>query len=393
MTATHRRLRTVRYSPSGTPTTSTVSVVITCYNYARYLEQAVESALSQTGVVVDVVIVEDKSQDDSLAVAQRLAKADQRITVLANEHNLGAVGAFNRGLDSATGEYLVRLDADDLLTPGSLERAVAALTAFPRVGLVYGHPLHFSGGELQPARTTPRWWDVWSGADWLAARCIDGSNVITSPEVVMRGSVVRQLGGMRALAHTHDMELWLRIAAYADVAYVGGVDQAWHREHSASLSTRAEHPLIILAEVRAAFDELFAGLGSGYPGIDRLRHDARQALCRLALSEASRELDHGRTSDLVDGLMTFARNTDPSIASTPTWRLVEGRARSAPTMLTAAGGVLPRLKRRVRSEIRQSRWHRSGVYERLRLHRAGKPETRGSAPGSTADMQPAGTAS
>src|SRR5664279_5125758 len=110
------------------------------------------------------------------------------------------------------------------------------MRSLPSVGLVYGHPLHFWGKHLPKARTTPSGWLHWRGLDWLRARCEAGNNVITSPEVLMRASVVARVGGQRDLAHTHDMEMWFRIAAFSDVVYILGADQAWHRVHEQSLS-------------------------------------------------------------------------------------------------------------------------------------------------------------
>ena len=74
-----------------------------------------------------------------------------------------------------------------------------------------------------------RSWTVWPGRQWLADRCRSGLNVITSPEVVVRTSVIRRVGGQQPLAHTHDMEMWMRISAFSDVGRVDGPDQAWHR--------------------------------------------------------------------------------------------------------------------------------------------------------------------
>jgi hypothetical protein len=217
----------------------------------------------------------------------------------------------------------------------------------------------------------------------LAARCLDGTNVITSPEVVMRRSVISRIGGMRPLAHTHDMELWLRIAAHADVAYIGGVDQAWHREHSASLSTKAEHPLIILSELRAAFDELFAGLGPDYPNAAELHEFARRAVATHALVEASRLLDRGRSTSLVDNLRSFALETGADLAESHNWTRFENRRRqSKRTRLMTVTGALPRLQRRLRERRRVRRWHRSGVYEPLMIINLPTPSSE-SAPAAT----------
>ncbi len=87
-----------------------------------------------------MIIVDDRSTDASLALARRLAAADPRVAVIAHPTNRGPVETFNDGLERAQGQYLVSLDADDLLTPGSLARAVALLEAEPDVGMVYGRP-------------------------------------------------------------------------------------------------------------------------------------------------------------------------------------------------------------------------------------------------------------
>ena len=77
---------------------ATVTVVIPCYNYERYLGEAVESSLSQKGIKVNVIIVDDKSTDGSLAVARRLATEDSRISIIAHQDNAGPVQTFNDGL-------------------------------------------------------------------------------------------------------------------------------------------------------------------------------------------------------------------------------------------------------------------------------------------------------
>lgn len=360
------RLRTFQHAVRPAIPGATVTVVIPCHNYARYLRSAADSVLTQTDVQVRVVIVDDASTDDSAATARAIAQEDARVVVLENETNRGAVETFNRGLAVADGEYLVRLDADDLLTPGSLGRAVAVMQSFPEVGLVYGHPLHFHGDEdLPTARLRPTDWFTWSGPEWLAARATAGNNVITSPEVLMRRAVVDAVGGQKALAHTHDMEMWLRIAAHADIGYVRGADQAWHREHPLSLSTKADDPEVILAEVRAAFEVLFDGDVPADVPVATLRAAARRAVARAATAYAQRSLDRGFVSDQARRLRRLAVETDPFIASTPAWRRQERHVRRS--VITASVGRVPgfvsRACRRVATRAAYRRWARNGVYE------------------------------
>src|SRR5215210_1888787 len=108
--------------PAMTGRAPRVSVVIPLYNYGRFLGECVQSALDQDGVDVDVLVIDDASTDDSLSVATAIAAGDSRVRVVCNERNLGMVGTMNEGLWAAGGEYLVKLDADDLLTPGALAR-------------------------------------------------------------------------------------------------------------------------------------------------------------------------------------------------------------------------------------------------------------------------------
>lgn len=359
-----RHRRTMRPpAPAGPPApAATVTVVIPCYNYARYLPEAVASVLSQDGVAVDVVIVDDCSTDDSAEVAASLAAADPRIRLLRNADNRGPVETFNAGLAEATGEFLVRLDADDLLTPGSLARAVGLARAFPSVGLVYGHPVHFiDGQERMPARMHATRWTVWPGSRWVMDRCADGFNVITSAEVCMRMSVVRRVGGQRPLAHTHDMEMWMRLASVADVGYVHGVDQAWHREHSASLSARKVDIVVDLQERRQAFDTLFAGPAGELPWAEQAERAARRALDRHTLELLEHEVD-------VDGGRSAAFRSLVALDVEPVPENVRHRDR----ILRRAGrtrgpvdrglSMARRARGMVRSRIRQRRWRRRGEY-------------------------------
>lgn len=100
-----------------------ISVIIPVYNAEKYLEQCVRSVLDQTQQDIEVICVDDGSTDDSLELLNRLAKEDQRLTVLT-QANRGAGAARNNGLRHAQGEYLSFLDADDFFEPQMLESAL-----------------------------------------------------------------------------------------------------------------------------------------------------------------------------------------------------------------------------------------------------------------------------
>ncbi|WP_318854809.1 glycosyltransferase family 2 protein (plasmid) [Sinorhizobium meliloti] len=140
-----------------------VSVVITCYNCGHYLRQCVDSVTrNQPGIKVEVIIVDDKTTDDSVAVVRSIKDRDERVRLILHEQNKGHIATYNDGLDAATGEFVPFLSADDLATPGALTRATELLVADPSVGAVYGNAIHFSGGGhgLRQLRNRLKWFGV-----------------------------------------------------------------------------------------------------------------------------------------------------------------------------------------------------------------------------------------
>lgn len=341
-----------------------VSIVISCYNYGRFLPDSIGSAVAQDGVEPEVIVVDDASTDDSAAVAQRFADADPRVTVLRHQQNSGPMIAFNDGYSAATGEFIVRLDADDLLTPGSLARSVALFEAFPCVGLVYGHPRHFTTTTPPAPRVgSARSWSVWSGADWVAERCRRGCNVITTPEVVIRASVMEQIGPLNPkLRFAHDMEMWLRAAAASDVGRVDGPDQALHRDHPASWTADEGH-MRDIRERREVFATFFDGLGGKLPLVEELHETAKRTLAAEALEEACRAYDRGRTRTVdVDGYVKFALETYAGTKNLPEWRALERRRWVGPAAAPYMPIFFPRIIRRgLRYRFDYWRWTKTGL--------------------------------
>lgn len=106
-----------------------VDIVIDNYNYGRFLDAAIESALAQTHEQVKVIVVDDGSSDDSVEVARRYG---DRVTLVAKE-NGGHASAFNAGFERCEGDVVILLDADDLLLPEAAAKAAAAFAADERL--------------------------------------------------------------------------------------------------------------------------------------------------------------------------------------------------------------------------------------------------------------------
>lgn len=358
-----------KIAPPASPATGSrpphVSVVVPCYNYGRFLRQCVESVVTQSGVVVDVLIVDDASTDSTAEVAAAISAADPRVSVLRHEHNRGHIDTFNDGLGAVEGEYVVKLDADDMLPPGALARATALLEEHPSVGFVYGRPAHFTGIRPPIARTRVRSWTVWPGREWIEQRCHRGFNCISNPEVVMRASVMREVGLHRhALPHTSDLDMWLRLAAVSEVGRVNGSHQGWYRVHADSFQ-RTIHagPMIDLRGRRDAFAWAFAGPAGLLPGADHLHATARRVIAGQALDRACRAYDRGRTDEVpVEELIEFARDLWPNAPHLQQWRALQMRRRVGPERARCTPRFVVRAAvRRAGETLARWRWQRTGL--------------------------------
>ncbi len=113
-----------------------VSVLMTVYNGERYLAEAIDSILAQTFSDFEFIIVDDGSQDSSAKIIRDYAKRDERIYFLQLERNRGQAVALNRGLAKARGEFITRMDCDDISLPERLRKQVDYLQACPEIGVL-----------------------------------------------------------------------------------------------------------------------------------------------------------------------------------------------------------------------------------------------------------------
>jgi glycosyltransferase involved in cell wall biosynthesis len=308
---------------------TSVSVIIPCYNYGHLLGDAVSSVLdNQKGVDVRVLIIDDASPDGSAEVAREIATRDSRVEVAVHSANRGHIATYNEGLlEWADGDYSVLMSADDRLTRGALQRATDFLNAHPAVGFVYGNVLWFmDGAPLPTARTRAQGWSEWPGQLWLERRFRQAQTGIWSPEVVVRTSLQKRVGGYDArLPHLGDTEMWLRLAANADVGYLRGVDQAYYRRHGQNMSA-AYGPLMTLRQYRLAFETVLDRCGEKLSDSARLSDLVHRKLAREALVAAARAYDQGHTQQIpVDELVAFAFECWPEANSLPIYRTLQWR--------------------------------------------------------------------
>jgi glycosyltransferase involved in cell wall biosynthesis len=181
-----------------------VTVVIPCYNQARFLGEAIESTLSQNYPNFEVVVVDDGSTDDTSEVAARYEK----MLRFVRQVNQGRSEARNRGMAEGEGEYVVFLDADDRLLPDALEVGVRELEAYPECAFVSGH-CTLIAHEGSPINAPPQ---LCVEEDHYLT-LLQGNYIWNPASVMYRREVFDPVGGFAAVAEPcEDYDLYLRIA-------------------------------------------------------------------------------------------------------------------------------------------------------------------------------------
>lgn len=293
-----------------------VDVVVPCYNYGRFLEACVNSVLEQSIQDLRVLIIDDASSDDSLSVAEKLADADQRVSVISHPQNWGHINTYNQGIDWASSDYFLLLSADDLLVPGALERAANVMDADPDIVLTHGKDIAWRDHLPFPKLDTQEE-HTWIRQDLVREMCTIGANVVNTPTAVGRTSVQKAIGGYRAsLPHSGDMEMWLRFGAHGVVGRINAV-QAIYRLHSSNMSNSywnenwSDYP-----HRKAAFESFFAEYIDHFAGYRSLQAEAYRALAVTAFWRALGHLRRGHIKSSAE-LFRFSIDLNPRLRFGP----------------------------------------------------------------------------
>jgi glycosyltransferase involved in cell wall biosynthesis len=121
----------------------TLSVVVPNYNHAHYLPECLESLLNQSVEPLEIIVIDDCSTDNSIAVLEEISRKNPRISLCRNEKNLGVLRTLNKALEMSRGEYVFFPGADDRVLPGHFEKSLSLAAANPEAGLCFSDPASF----------------------------------------------------------------------------------------------------------------------------------------------------------------------------------------------------------------------------------------------------------
>jgi GT2 family glycosyltransferase len=183
-----------------------VSIVVPCYNSAATLCDTLESVINQVYADWEVIVVDDGSRDDSLRVILTYVSKDKRIRHVT-QANQGLGAARNAGLRLATGEFVIFLDADDVLLPEMIERTLARAKHSDAPDLVHCGWICTDATMRNVSWTVPGC----AASDYFAK--LAHGNLFPCHAVLLRRSVLEESGEFdTGLRHCHDWDLWVRVA-------------------------------------------------------------------------------------------------------------------------------------------------------------------------------------
>ncbi|HWQ14788.1 MAG TPA: glycosyltransferase [Roseiflexaceae bacterium] len=315
-----------------TSNTPLVSIIVTSYNYARYIGQTIRSVLDQTYPHWELIVSDDGSRDGSPEVVRSFD--DPRITLIASPVNEGASAAYMKAYARCRGVYLCSLDSDDAMVPERLARQVAFLEARPEVD-VLGTFISEIGSDGRPVEAGAH--ETWfnQAVDLNDPRQWIWQNRLCHSAVLMRKALHDRVGPFSdELVYTPDYELWVRCLVAGARFHVLPEQLTLYRFHGDNITWK--DPARALLEYAFIFCRWLS------PHL--LERGLEPALVEAVIQLMEHSLFVQATADLRRGIV--ARLLDPAPECRPYRDFVADCAR--PDRSSSAAAVLLELQDRAR---------------------------------------------
>jgi glycosyltransferase involved in cell wall biosynthesis len=245
------RVATPARLPLPVGSTTSVSVVIPAKNVAAYVGETLASALAQ-GEVTEVIVVDDGSTDNTISIVRAIR--DPRLRLMTND-SAGVSAARNLGARHASGEWLLFLDADDLMRPGAVAALLAAARGAPRAVLVYGDYNTIDSEGRQIGRR-----DLLKGrrkpSGDVLTRLAAGNFIVNGGIALARAEAFRAIGGFdTSLRYCEDWHCWCRLAAIGEFEFASKLLLDYRLHTANTMNAAIRTPQDFFPAIARVFDD------------------------------------------------------------------------------------------------------------------------------------------
>jgi glycosyltransferase involved in cell wall biosynthesis len=186
-----------------------ISVILPVYNAEKFLKESLNSILGQSYTNLEIIIINDGSSDNSQSIIN--SYSDDRIIYIHQEQNMGLIPSLNNAIHSAKGDFIVRMDADDIAFKNRIQLQVQYLFENPSIAIVASHAMFF---EEDINTSIPNWdLDLATNTPEEIKKALIWENCIIHPSVCMRTEIAKSLLYDPAQKNYEDYDFWLRVHA------------------------------------------------------------------------------------------------------------------------------------------------------------------------------------
>ena len=224
-----------------------LTVLTSCYNAAPYLNEAVTSILEQTFRDFEFLLIDDGSTDNTKEILNEYARLDSRITVVSKP-NTGLASSLNYGLSMARGQWIARMDADDISLPQRFQEQVTFLSDHPGTVLLGAGCI-----EMNSTGVPIRKHYYPTTTQSLVGQLLCGKSPFPHSSAVFGKSAVARLNGYRVrLNGAEDVDLWLRLSQDGEVRCLPE-PLIWLRRHSGSITAKNEKLMVLSMAAKVSY--------------------------------------------------------------------------------------------------------------------------------------------
>lgn len=207
-----------------------ITIIVPAYNHDKYIEKCIDSIIEQTYQNIEIIIINDGSTDKTIDKIGSYAHHEK--VVVINQNNKGLCKTLNIGLSLAKGDYISILASDDYLITNKLEKQVAFLENNEEYGMccAKAYEVDNTGKKLGVVGSV-------ADASELSFRNLLEGNKIAALTVLIKSSVLKEIGGFDESLYMEDWDMWLRISHKYKIGFLNEF-VAYYRSHETNISSK-----------------------------------------------------------------------------------------------------------------------------------------------------------